>query len=167
MDTNPNNERTGKKMAVKQDKSKAETAPVADVAIQAGSEGNGEAPAPKRRGRAKGQPAGPRLIWTLERDQALAAVLQRGWTKQESGAWTQNPDHDGSIKTAKSVAEALASHPAFANAEAPVTPERVKAHLDSEIKSRENPKAPNLPRPVHGWMRLSVNRSRLNSEVFD
>lgn len=127
----------------------ASAAPAGNVAPQTG---NGEATAaPKRRGRAKGQAIGPRLQWTPERDLVLAQILK-------------DPEQAtvGPVKTTTSVAQALASHPAFATPEAPVTPERVKAHLESVIKDREK-----NGKPVHDWLKLSTVRSRVNSELFD
>lgn len=143
-------------MAVKQsEKNTANVAPAGNVAPQAGNGADtattAPSTAPKRRGRAKGSTIGPRLVWNEERDLALAAILK------DPEAATVGP-----VKTAASVAQALSQRPEFANPEAPVTPERVKAHLESVIKDREK-----KGKPVHDWLKLSVVRSRINSELFD
>jgi hypothetical protein len=152
-------------MAVKQSE-KNTAASAAPAGNAAPNTGNGEAQAvqaPKRRGRAKGQAVGPRLNWDKnDRDTVLASILKRGYTKQEDGTWVKDENYSGSTKTATSVAEALASHPAFADAEAPVTPARVKSHLDSVVASREK-----AGLPVHEWLALTLSRSRIKAEAYD
>lgn len=143
-------------MAVKMEKDKAgQTGQQNSAAQNSGATNStttGEGTAPKaRRGRQPGVLMGPRLVWSKERDLALAAVLK------DPTEGTVGP-----LKTAASVAQALAQRPEFADAEVPVTPERVKAHLESVIKDREK-----NGKPVHDWLKLSVVRSRINSELFD
>lgn len=155
-------------MAVKRENS----ASSADVNASANA-APGTAPetAPKpRRGRAKGAPVGPRLVWTPERETVLARILSHRYTKQtvpdESGqlttVWVKNPAYNGSTCTAASVAQALSEDPAFANPEAPVTPARVKSYLDGVVKRREKE-----GKPVHEWLNLSRSTRSRDTSAFD
>jgi hypothetical protein len=146
-------------MAVKAEKN------VSGNAAPVSADGNGEVAAtaaPKRRGRAKGAPVGPRLVWTPERESALARILSHGYMKQEDGTWVKNPAYNGSTCTANSVAQALAEDPAFANPEAPVTPERVKAYISSVVTRREKE-----GKPVHEWLNLSRSARSRDTSAFD
>jgi hypothetical protein len=93
----------------------------------------------RRRGRKPGQSQerGPQLEWTYEREEALARVLKA-------------PKTLGDIRTARSVADALAQDPAFED-EPLLTPVAVKAWVDLIKKmyadqNREHPAYLNFDR---------------------
>lgn len=105
--------------------------PVA-VENEAGAEADTGAGTPRKRGRKPGQSQnrGPQLEWTYEREAALARVLKA-------------PKALGDIRTARSVAEALALDPAFEN-EPLLTPEAVKSWVDL-IKARLTDQGRDIP----------------------
>lgn len=109
----------------------------------------GEAPAKKTRG-----PRGPAYDWSRERDAALNEVL------------LSTPGL-GAIKTAASVAAALASRPEFAGN--PPTPTNVKTHINFLVKRYERLiELGKRTKGVPEQLRLDSARATVaNLDVFD
>lgn len=92
---------------------------------------------------------GPQLEWTRERQEALARVLKA-------------PKAPGTIRTAQSVADALAQDPAF-EGETLLDAGRVKSFIALTIKNREKE-----GRPVHAHLILDrARRVVVNLDLFD
>lgn len=132
-------------MAIKGQKTAAaENAETAEAA-PSGAETATTADAPKV-GRKRG-PRGPVVsVWNRERDQALAAILR-------------SPNGTGAIKTASSVASALAQDPAFTGIM--ITPAQVAAKVKNVDKSF---RAKGATPPV--WLKLDKARRTADISAF-
>lgn len=122
-----------------------------DANADAGTDAGTDTEPGRRRGRKPGQSQnrGPQLEWTYDRQIALIRILK-------------SPKAPGTIRTAQSVADALAQDPAFWG-ETLLNADRVKSFIARAVKELET-----AGRPVPEYLTLDrARRVVVNLALFD